>query len=149
MRLGGGIVGGYDDVGPFERFAMGGIHAADYLLLGRVMVPLRGYPEEYILPRDLANGYAGGTLFNKATLELRYPLVKSLATYIYGFGFAEAGNTWLHYRDWRLRDMKRTVGLGLRLQIPVGTIGLDWGYGFDKPQGDKLEFHWSLGGGAG
>ncbi|MEN0016278.1 MAG: POTRA domain-containing protein [Bacteroidota bacterium] len=151
MRLGGGILGGYGDgygVGPFERFGMGGIHAVDYSLLGRVMVPLRGYPEEYVLPRDPGTGYVGGTLFNKVTLELRYPLVKSLATYIYGFGFAEAGNTWLNYHDWRLLDLKRTVGLGLRLQIPVGTIGLDWGYGFDKPQGDKLEFHWSLGGGA-
>lgn len=145
----GGILGGYSTqqgVGPFERFAMGGTGLVDYSLLGRELIALRGYAEEYILPQDKKRGYKGGTIFNKVALELRHPLVKAPVAYIYALAFAEAGNTWLNYTDWRPLDLKRSVGFGLRLYLPLGAIGLDWGYGFDKAPGDKLEFHWSFGG---
>lgn len=149
IRGHGGILGGYSTkqgIGPFKRFAMGSTSLMDYSLLGRELIALRGYAEECILPQDKKRGYKGGTIFNKVALELRHPLVKSPVAYIYALAFAEAGNTWPNYKDWQPLDLKRSVGLGIRLYIPLGTIELNWGYGFDKAQRDKLEFHWSFGG---
>jgi outer membrane protein insertion porin family len=150
MRAHGGIVGGYSPkrgVGPFERFSMGGSNLLDLSLLSKELIRLRGYPDEYILPHDTKLGYKGGTIFDKCVLEVRHPLVKSSMIYIYALAFAEAGNTWLNYRDWRPFDLKSSTGVGLRIHSPFGIIGLDWGYGFDQTSVDKVEFQWSLGGG--
>jgi len=144
-----GALGGYvpkQGIGPFQRFAMGGKGLADFSLLGKELVSLRGYPEGYAEPIDKIAGFEGGVLFNKAGLELRHPIIKSTMLFIYGLVFAEAGNTWAHYGDWKLTDVKKSVGLGLRFYLPViGSIGLDWGHGFDKYAKDKLEIHWSFG----
>lgn len=153
MRGHFGLLGGYSSqqgIGPFERFTMGGTGLIDYSLLSRELISLRGYPDEYINPKDPKKGYKGGAIFDKFVLELRYPLVKSSLAYIYALSFAEAGNTWLHYNDWKPLDLKRSVGLGIRAYLPLlsGALGIDWGYGFDKEpdKGDKLVIHWSFGG---
>ncbi|OJW66635.1 MAG: hypothetical protein BGO68_01650 [Candidatus Amoebophilus sp. 36-38] len=144
-----GALGSYlpkHGVGPFGRFSMGGKGLSDFSLLGKELISLRGYPEEYILPVDKISGYEGGVLFNKVGLELRHPIIKSTMLFIYGLVFAEAGNTWAHYSDWKLTDIKKSTGLGLRFYLPlIGSIGLDWGHGFDKTGADKLEVHWSIG----
>lgn len=153
MRSHFGILGTYSPqqgIGPFERFTMGGTGLVDYSLMNREFISLRGYPDEDINPKDSKKDYKGGTIFDKFVLELRHPLVKSSVAYIYALSFAEAGNTWLHYDDWKPFDLKRSVGLGIRAYLPLfaGAIGIDWGYGFDQgpDRGDKLIIHWSLGG---
>ncbi|MFN7094597.1 MAG: outer membrane protein assembly factor, partial [Burkholderiales bacterium] len=149
IRAHGGIVGSYASkcgIGPFERFSMGGSGLLDTTLLGRELIMLRGYPDEYILPHDTQKGYKGGTIFDKFVVELRHPIIKSPFMYIYALAFAEAGNTWLHYHHWKPFDLKKSVGLGVRIHSPLlGTIGFDWGHGFDKTGEDKLEFNFSFG----
>src|SRR5699024_4715261 len=91
--------------------------------------------------------YAYANVYNKYTLELRYPFLQQPQTHIYGLVFAEAGNG---YRNWQEFDpfkLHRSLGVGIRVYIPfIGMIGLDWGYGFDgtarsdKPHGGKLHF---------
>lgn len=148
IHASGGLLGAYStsqSIGPFERFSMGGVNPVpDISPLRKKNIPLVGYSE--YTPKDQKSAYQGGTIFNKFALELRYPLIK-FPTYIYALVFAEAGNTWLYYSDWNLSDMKKSVGLGLRIAIPffTGEIGLYWGYGFDKTQEeDKLSFQFSL-----
>jgi outer membrane protein insertion porin family len=149
VRAHGGIVGGYSakqGVGPFGRFSMGGHGMVlDVSPLNKEGIGLRGYKDGYILPYDQQKDYKGGTIFDKFVVELRHPIAQLPVMYIYALAFAEAGNTWLHYANWGLFDLKKSVGLGLRIHSIVGTLGFDWGYGFDQAGEDKLELHYSFG----
>ena len=69
-------------------------------------------------------------------MEIRYPIILKPNSNIYGLVFAEGGNA---FRSWQEFDpflIKRSVGVGLRIFMPVvGLLGLDWGYGFDRAVG--------------
>ncbi|MDZ7724297.1 MAG: outer membrane protein assembly factor BamA [candidate division KSB1 bacterium] len=108
--------------------------------------PLRGYD-------DPLSGYRmvdeGGQTILKYTAELRIPIAPNPT--IFGLLFAEAGNTWADFRRANPFDMKRSVGIGGRVFMPmVGIIGFDYGYGFDRVdnQGDpnpKWKMHFVFG----
>jgi outer membrane protein insertion porin family len=74
----------------------------------------------------------------------------SNSTNIYALIFAEGGNAWSQVKNFNPFDMKRSAGVGVRIQLPmVGLMGIDWGYGFDKVFGDRKssgsQFHFILG----
>ena len=53
----------------------------------------------------------------------------------YILAFAEGGNVWKDVGDLNPFDLKRSVGMGLRVHLPMfGTLGFDYGLGFDKPE---------------
>jgi outer membrane protein insertion porin family len=65
-------------------------------------------------------------------------------------GFAEAGNCFANLKDFNPFDLKRSLGLGVRIYLPMfGLMGIDWGWGFDKINGTdqygKSQFHFVLG----
>lgn len=107
-----------------EYFYMGG----SGLSLG---TPLRGYDERSVGPPSTGSGTAqGGKSQLKTGMEFRLQLVDNPT--IYGLAFAEAGNTYLNFDRTDPFDLRRSVGLGVRLYMPmIGLIGLDYGYGFD------------------
>ena len=79
-------------------------------------------------------------LFNKLSLELRYPLSLNPNATIYGLAFLEGGNAWQSARDYNPFDLKRSVGVGLRVFLPMfGTLGFDYGIGFDKAGDQTLK----------
>ncbi|MCB9306458.1 MAG: outer membrane protein assembly factor BamA [Lewinellaceae bacterium] len=136
-----GILSRWSDktsLSPFERFELGGdgLSNQSFGLNGRDIISLRGYGTEDIMQR-----YPGGAgVFNKYTVELRYPLSLNPSSTIFVTAFAQGGNAWGRARDFNPFDIKRSVGLGLRVFLPMfGTLGFDWGIGFDKPEfyGDK------------
>ncbi|MDZ7346592.1 MAG: hypothetical protein ONA69_07330, partial [candidate division KSB1 bacterium] len=46
---------------------------------------------------------------------------------------AEAGNSWLDMQHTNPLDLRRSVGIGARVFMPmIGIIGFDYGYGFDR-----------------
>ena len=118
-----GILGGFSSklgIGPFARFCMGGGGLSEgNTLLSEEHISLRGYPEEYFMPEDTTSGYRGGVIYDKFALELRYPIIASYFTHIYALAFAEAGNTWAHYSDYRFLDLKKSAGIGVRIFLPV------------------------------
>jgi outer membrane protein insertion porin family len=70
------------------------------------------------------------------SVELRFPLVQNTA---YGLLFADAGNAWLRVRDTDPFDLKRSLGLGVRVATPIlGLIGFDFGYGFDNVDAEDV-----------
>ncbi len=89
--------------------------------------PLRGYD-------DPLAGYAtsaGGKVLLKYTTELRFPIIPNPT--MFGLIFAEAGNTWISISDTDPFDLKRSVGIGARIYMPmIGIIGFDYAYGFDN-----------------
>lgn len=106
-------------------------------------VPLRGYNDQAIGPQTTVGDYAiGGKSFFKQTAELRFPIVPQPT--IYGLFFAEAGNVWLVPNEIDPSNLKRSVGFGIRIFMPiVGLIGLDYGYGFDHiDSGGRRKGEW-------
>ncbi len=139
-------------IGPFERFYLGGTSFPERTVRSKEHISLRGYEEDYIAPKDKISGYKGGVIYDKFVLELRYPIISNYLASAYMLAFAEGGNAWAGYKNFAPFDLKRSVGVGLRVHLPfvIGTtVGFDWGYGFDKMLADKgdnkLDFHFSIG----
>jgi len=135
---------------PFERFYVGGDGLSGYALDGREIIALRGYTNNSVTPRNAAGAQVGGTIFDKYTLELRYPLSLNPSATIYLLAFAEGGNSWLTFKDFNPFSSKRSAGGGVRIFLPVfGLLGLDWGYGFDEipndPNANEGQFHFTIG----
>jgi outer membrane protein insertion porin family len=52
---------------------------------------------------------------------------------VYFLGFVEAGNAYTGMKNYNPFNLKRSVGVGARVFLPMlGMIGIDWGYGFDQ-----------------
>jgi outer membrane protein insertion porin family len=160
-----GFIGKYTNragIGPFERFYLGGDGLAggfNSFLLGQEVIGLRGYQNNSITPpyydQSLNSGQgvlAGGIVYDKLGLELRYPVTTGNAATIYGFVFTEAGNNWNNYDDFNPFNLYKSAGFGARIFMPAfGLIGLNWGYGFDPvPLNGRgpvsgSQFHFTIG----
>jgi outer membrane protein insertion porin family len=135
-----GMINSYnDDIGipPFERFQLGGDGLANQqfgAFTGVDIISMRGYDENE-LPANLQNGSVVATpIFNKFTVELRYPISLNPSSTIYALAFLQGGNSYRTFRDYNPFDIRRSVGMGLRVFLPMfGTLGFDYGVGFDKP----------------
>jgi len=133
-----GYLGGYNSargLSPFERFQLGGDAMSNNNggYTGTDLITLRGY-DIGDLENNLINGENVATpIFNKFTVELRYPLSLNPNATIYALAFAEAGNAYRNAKSYNPFDLKRSVGLGFRAHLPMfGTLGFDYGIGFDK-----------------
>lgn len=116
---------------PFEGFQVGGDGLSGYSMYGIETVGLRGYENSSLTPLASQGLYAN--VFSKYAVELRYPLVRETSTMIYALAFAEAGNAYQSIKNYNPFDLKRSLGIGIRVYLPmIGLIGLDWGYGFDR-----------------
>ena len=135
------------DIGqsPFERFYMGGDGLSGFSFDGREIIALRGYENNSITPRN--SEYVGGSVYNKFTLELRFPVSLNPSATIYALGFFEGGNNWLYFKEFNPYVLKRSTGLGVRFFLPMfGLLGLDYGWGFDNDPGvSKGHFHFTIG----
>lgn len=148
-----GFLGSYNkDIGvtPFDRFYLGGDGLSGTTNLdGREIIGMRGYANESLTPNYYLDTEIGGTIYNKLTLELRYPLSLNPSATIYALTFVEAGNAWLDFKSFNPFSLKRSAGVGVRVYLPMfGLLGLDWGYGFDEVTGistaNKGQFHFSI-----
>ncbi len=143
-------------ISPFERFQVGDAGLSNqFALLGYDIIAHRGYPvydnsNPKINP-DRQNASQYFTIFNKYTLELRYPLSLNPSSTIYALGFFEAANGWYTFKDYNPFKLRRSVGLGMRFFLPMfGLLGFDYGIGLDRftPNGstkDASRFTFMLG----
>ncbi|MBR6658578.1 MAG: BamA/TamA family outer membrane protein [Paludibacteraceae bacterium] len=120
---------------PFERYYVGGDGMTGYSsTYSTTAVKLRGYGNGSLTPEDPVTGRDAGNIYTRLSLELRYPLMLETTTTIYLLAFADAGNAWSEFNDFNPFDLKRSLGVGVRVFLPMlGLIGVDWGYGFDDP----------------
>lgn len=145
-----GYLGYYNrDLGysPFEGFVVGGDGMSGYNTYGSETVGLRGYSNSSLTP--LVNGAYSGNVYDKFSVELRYPLVLQAQSTIYALVFLEGGNCWSDIKDFNPFSIKRSAGIGVRVLLPiVGMLGIDWGYGFDPIEDKKKSgsnFHFVIG----
>lgn len=136
-----GFLGRYNpalSISPFERFQVGDAGLANqFALLGYDIIAQRGYPV-YQSSNPTVNPDQSGateyfTIFNKYTLEVRYPLSLSASSTIYGLTFFEAANGWYNIQDYNPFQLRRSVGVGMRFFLPMfGLLGFDYGVGLDR-----------------
>ena len=144
-----GFLGHYNKnkVSPFDSYYMGGdgnsYYSSSYIT---EYIPLRGYENGALTQSysDVATCYA------RFVAELRYPFMLESSSTIYGLMFAEAGNAWTDFKYFNPFALKRSLGAGVRIFLPmIGMLGIDWGYGFDETFGSKTNsgsnFHFVIG----
>ncbi|HLS48166.1 MAG TPA: outer membrane protein assembly factor BamA [Gemmatimonadales bacterium] len=110
-----------------ELYSLGGVQFG---------VPLRGYDEFAITPNGFdpqaggssANPEAFGKSFATFTVEAGARISQSL----YASLFLDAGNVYRTARQWDPTRLYRGAGAGVALVSPLGPIGVDFGYGFDR-----------------
>jgi outer membrane protein insertion porin family len=154
-----GFIGKYNSqlkVSPFERFQLGDAGLTNqFALLGYDIIAHRGYPVYQTSNPKINPDQQGAseyfTIFNKYTLELRYPLSLNPSSTIYALGFFEAANGWFSMKDYNPFQLRRSVGIGMRFFLPMfGLLGFDYGIGLDRitPDGklkDAARFTFMLG----
>jgi len=138
----------FGDPGPFfssQSFSLGGVQYGE---------PLRGYPEFSITPYGFNAGTSTsnatrqsfGNTFFSATAEVGVRFSEQF----YADVFYDAGNLWLRPRDFNPTRLFRGAGIGASVISPLGPLGIDWAYGFDRTnefgqKDPKWQLHFRLG----
>ena len=136
---------------PFEGFRVGGDGMSGYETYGSEITSLRGYENYSLTPQALSSynstgNYYAGNVYDKFTVELRYPVILQPQSTIYALLFLEGGNCWSDIRDFNPFQIKRSAGVGVRVFLPmIGLLGVDWGWGFDDPVNGGSQFHFVIG----
>lgn len=146
-----------DKQSNFQRFLVGGTQLQQRQSFLYDNIDLRGYPgglSESIAP--IVDGEkVGGRLYSKYSLELRYPAISSEQLQLIPYVFMDAGNAYENFSGFDPFDLKRSVGLGSRIFLPVlGLVDLSYGYRLDGVPGEtanttlmpgKWEFLFNIG----
>jgi outer membrane protein insertion porin family len=124
-------------------------------VLGYDIIAHRGYPvyqtSNVNVNPELSQAQFFFTIFNKYTMEMRYPFVTNPGSTIFGLAFFEAANGWYSFKSWNPFQLRRSVGVGVRFFLPMfGLLGFDYGVGLDRlrPNGrirDASSFTFMLG----
>ncbi|MCF8322342.1 MAG: BamA/TamA family outer membrane protein [Flavobacterium sp.] len=134
-----GFLGAYNQgrgLIPFERFYLGGDGMQNFAMDGRETIQLRGYPNNALTPVDDTGVQVGATVYNKFSMEMRYPITLKSAASIYALAFLEAGSAYDSFKGYNPFQLKRSAGIGLRIFMPAfGLLGIDFGKGFDALPG--------------
>lgn len=146
-----GILGYYNKklgYSPFEGFDLGGDGMSGYNLYGRETVGLRGYENSSLTP--IVGNAKAANIYDKFTVEVRYPITLKPQAVIYLEAFVEGGNAWHGFDNFNPYNIYRSAGVGARMFLPMlGMLGIDWGYGFDTvpnyPSANKGQFHFQIG----
>jgi len=122
-----GFIFGNADNFPFEQYSLGGVQFG---------IPLRGYDEFSITP-DGFDPTAGGSnasaaAFGKSYAAFTVETGARLNQSLYVNAFMDAGNVYRTARQWDPTRLFRGAGVGVALVSPLGPIGVDLAYGFDK-----------------
>ena len=150
LSLGLSVRGGavFGDPGGFfvsQKFSLGGVQYGEQL---------RGYDEFSITPHGFIESGTGteraspssfGSAFYTSTVEIGLRINQQL-----NFdAFYDAGNIWARPRDFNPTRLYRGAGIGASIVTPLGPLGLDWGYGFDRTtngiKDPKWQLHFKLG----
>jgi outer membrane protein insertion porin family len=100
-------------------------------------IPLRGYDEFSITPRGFdpnasTNQASTADAFGKAFFSMTGELGLRVSQMLYVNAFVDAGNLWSRPAEFNPSRLFRGAGLGVSIVSPLGPLGVDWAYGFDK-----------------
>jgi outer membrane protein insertion porin family len=137
----------FGDAGPFftELYSLGGVQFG---------VPLRGYDEFAITPNGFdpqaSGNQASPDAFGKSYAAFTVETGARISQSLYLSAFFDAGNVYRSARQWDPTRLFRGAGFGAAVISPLGPIGVDLGYGFDRVDGEGRpdpgwQLHFKLG----
>ena len=138
----------WGDAGPHFRqlFAMGGTQFG---------IPLRGYDEFAITPNGFdpsaSGSFASGiNAFGASYAAFTGEVGLRLSQALYLNTFMDAGNVWSRPEQFNPTRLFRGAGVGVSILSPLGPLGLDYAYGFDRTDvagnpNPGWQFHFKLG----
>jgi outer membrane protein insertion porin family len=137
----------FGDAGPFftELYSLGGVQYG---------VPLRGYDEFSITPDGFdpsaSGNQASPDAFGKSFAAFTVEAGARISQSLYVSTFFDAGNVYRSSRQWDPTRLFRGAGFGAAVISPLGPIGIDLGYGFDRVDGQGnpdpgWQLHFKLG----
>ena len=91
---------------------------------------VRGFRQNGLGPQLTEDEGLGGQAVLVLNQEIRFPIWRNLK----GGVFWDAGNSWLWANEFSLRDLRHTVGGGLRIMFPFGPVRLEYGFILDRRQ---------------
>ncbi|MFC1607241.1 outer membrane protein assembly factor BamA [Candidatus Latescibacterota bacterium] len=95
---------------------------------------LRGFKYQRLGSLDSNNLPIGGRLKIVWNLiELRRTVYKMIG----GVLFVDIGNIWSQPKNVRIRDMRISPGLGIRITTPIGLARLDYGFNIDRKENES------------
>jgi outer membrane protein insertion porin family len=104
--------GAGNDVPIFERLYLGGSNN------------LRGFPFREVGPQDENGEPIGGKSMWRTTIEWTFPIIeKARGALFYDTGFVNS-DQW----SFGFNHIASDIGIGLRLDLPIGPLRLDYGY---------------------
>jgi outer membrane protein insertion porin family len=104
--------GSGNDVPIFERLYLGGSNN------------LRGFPFREVGPQDENGEPVGGKSMWRTTIEWTFPIIeKARGAVFYDTGFVNSSE-W----SFGFNHIASDIGVGLRLDLPIGPLRLDYGY---------------------
>lgn len=132
-----------DKRSDFQKFLLGGTPLQQRQTFLYDNIDLRGYPgdsQESISP-VVDGSKTGGRIYSKYTMELRYPAVSTEQLQLIPYAFMDAGNAYENFDTFDPFDLKRSVGFGARIFLPVlGLVDLSYGYRLDGVQGITSDY---------
>ncbi|MES2176490.1 MAG: outer membrane protein assembly factor BamA [Gemmatimonadota bacterium] len=144
LSLGLSVRGGavFGDPGGFyisQKFSLGGVQYGEQL---------RGYDEFSVTPSGYvetsgsttAQPQSFGSAFYTSSVELGLRINQQLAF----DAFYDAGNIWARPRDFNPTRLLRGAGFGASIVTPLGPLGLDLGYGFDRTTNGVKDPKWTV-----
>ncbi len=137
----------FGDAGPFysELYTLGGVQYG---------IPLRGYDEFSITPNGFdasaSSSSASADAFGKSYAAFTVEAGARISQSLYVDAFFDAGNVYRTARQWDPTRLFRGAGFGAAVVSPLGPIGVDLGYGFDRVDSQGLpdpgwQLHFKLG----
>ena len=119
----------FGNAGPFfdQLYTMGGTQYG---------IPLRGYDEFSITPQGFnpqaSTGGVPRSAFGRSYFASTAEFGLRFSQSIYASFFYDVGNVWAAPSDFNPTRLFRGAGFGVALVTPLGPLGLDLGYGFDR-----------------
>ncbi len=125
----------------YQRYYLGGTQLQQQQTFYQNNIDLRGFPggRNGSISPYRGNEPIGGRMYSKYTTELRYPAVSSEQIQLIPYLFFEAGNSYASFNDFDPFRVKRAVGLGTRVFLPIlGLVDLSYGYRLDGIPGTNV-----------
>ena len=129
LRASLGSIGGPSELPVDKRLFLGGANS------------VRSFPERELGP--LAEGFPrGGEGFWSTSLEHQHRLAGPLKSVL----FADAGSLAADPNPFSTSDTEFAIGLGLRVDLPIGPVRLEYGHNLSRDEGEPGgAFHFAIG----
>lgn len=103
---------------------------------------VRSFGEREMGPRSLSDDPIGGEAYWNASVEY----IRDINDPIKGVVFFDMGQVYPEISNWGFNNPSYAVGLGLRIDLPIGPIRLEYGYNLNRQENEPAgALHFSIG----